>query len=357
MLDRLPNKKQTLKGLGISAVGAVLFFLCISLLVAKRPFGIQPQTDMMTITMTLLEIFSIIFLIYSFYRACVAAFFIRSVDWQATHGISMPKTLLVCLLSVFNNLFVQEIIALNLRDFSHNLVFTAMMLVQVITVIYAGLDLLNFNNLRWFLRTWPYSATGIFFIRVAFHQLGDSSHSLLLEDKPVTNTILSFITITFFVQVFNERFCKKEEDQLKAQNRNRPADAGNESMMERASDEAKTAMEWLRMDDETCSYMLVNPLLLRFSYTIRKRAKGSILYSPDSSKAEGILLYDPKTKRYLGYLWGDSLGGFRHHKKTLLLPCANGEQYDKTGEEHLAPSPIDGMVGTCAIDDHAKSLE
>ena len=72
--------------------------------------------------------------------------------------------------------------------------------------------MLNLNNLRWFLRTWPYSLIDILFIQVAIYQMKSASYNVLLGSNSLTNTNLSFITITYFVQVFNERFCQKQDD-------------------------------------------------------------------------------------------------------------------------------------------------
>lgn len=346
MLDRLPNKKQTLQKLIISITIAIVIFLCLWLLVTKKPFGIPAQADMTTITITSVEVFSCCFFILSFYYAHSARYHV----WRATYGIGALKTIFIALLSLGHYDYIIKVFSLNLRDFSHNLVFTAMMLVQVITVIYAGFDLLNFNNLHWFLRTWPYSATGIFFIQVAFHQLEDRNHSLLLENNSVANTILSFITITYFVQVFNERFCKKQDDQPKAQSRNRLTGTRKKSIMTTTNDEIKTAMKRLHSENKKSRYVLVNPSFLRFSCPIREPVNHGISYRFNVTKFEGILLYDSKTKLYLGYF---SLGP-KHHRETLLLPCTNGEQYDKTGEERLAPPPVDAAYGTCNIDGSPK---
>lgn len=88
-----------------------------------------------------------------------------------------------------------------------------MVLVETVVTVYAGFDILNLNNLRWFLRTWPYSATGILVIQTSFHQMQNTHHSIFFENNSLANAVFSFVTITYFVQVFNERFCKKQGDE------------------------------------------------------------------------------------------------------------------------------------------------
>ena len=115
--------------------------------------------------------------------------------------------------------------------------------------------------------------------------------------------------------------------------------------MIKTSDKIKTAVERLHLADKTIDYIPVNQSFLRFSCPTGELVKHGITYRPGVNDTEGILLYDPKTKQYFGY--------FPERKpanQTLwLLTCTNGAEYDTTGQEHPAPSPVDADYGTCTV--------
>ena len=207
LLKGVPNKKATIRGLVYSTASSAFIYLFFLILHKKNIFGFGAITDPGQIAISAIELFAYVFLLYSLRGPYVT----KSRGSGNPYGINALEILFLCCLSFFFRLYPVQLFSLRLTDTSHNIVFTAMVLVETATVAYAGFDLLNLNNLRWFLRTWPYSAIGIVFIFVAFYQTKITHYSILLENNTLANTILSFITITYFVQVFNERFCRKED--------------------------------------------------------------------------------------------------------------------------------------------------
>lgn len=115
--------------------------------------------------------------------------------------------------------------------------------------------------------------------------------------------------------------------------------------MIKASKEIRAYMERLHLVDKTNSYILVNPMFLRFFCPTGELVKHGISYTPGVSEAEGILVYNPKTKQYFGYFPERKTAG-----QTLwLLTCTNGAEYDTTGQEHPAPVPVYSEYGTCTV--------
>ena len=174
--------------------------------------------------------------------------------------------------------------------------------------------------------------------------------STFQNTNSLANAVLSFVTITYFIQVFNERFCKKQDDCTESQNPCWPMSAKEEVILMKACDKIKNAMVQLHLADKTNGCILVNSSLLIFAVPTGELAPHSIFYTLGVNKAEGILLYDLKTKQYLGCF----PRGPKHHTQALLLPCDNGEQYDKTGEKHLTPAQVDRIYGICTILDYTK---
>lgn len=118
-----------------------------------------------------------------------------------------------------------------------------------------------------------------------------------------------------------------------------------EPALDKASKKVRAYMEQLHLMDKTNSYILVNPMFLRFFCPTGELVKHGISYTPGVSEAEGILVYNPKTKQYFGYFPERKPAG-----QTLwLLTCTNGAEYDTTGQEHPAPVPAYSEYGTCTI--------
>lgn len=139
----------------------------------------------------------------------------KESSWKTTYGINMFVTAAVVLISCFYCLFPQLILRVNGFDTPIIIVIVAMSFLEVAVAIYAGHDLIYQNNLRWFLRTSPYCITGLAFALYAHYLITTNCGSPFRQNDSLANAILSFVTITYFGQVFNERFCKKQDDQAK----------------------------------------------------------------------------------------------------------------------------------------------
>lgn len=209
ILGRLTNKKGTIRGAVWSGILSLTMFTVIGLFYLTDYRGSRSKIPVLSITITPLEFFAYGFLLFSWIFPSVKG----TKEWRDAYGIGLFKTQLLILLSLSYCIYPTYLFNINYQDFFHNVVFTAMVLVETVVTVYAGFDILNLNNLRWFLRTWPYSATGILVIQTAFHQMQNTHHSTFFENNSLANAVFSFITITYFVQVFNERFCKKQGDE------------------------------------------------------------------------------------------------------------------------------------------------
>ena len=213
ILSKLTNKKGTVRGLAWSGISSLLSFSFFLLSYLANFHCFRLRTSVMAITMFSIEMFAYGFLLFS----VLFPFGKRTKDWRATFGIGRLETFFLFVLSASYCMYPAYLFGLNLRDLSYNVAFIGMVLVEIAVVFYAAYDILNINNLRWFLRTWPYEAIGLLFILLLAHlQINNKHHNILLENSTLANTVLSFITITYFVQVFNERFCKKQDDRPKA---------------------------------------------------------------------------------------------------------------------------------------------
>ena len=209
ILGRLTNQKETIRGAVWSGIVFLTMFTVFGLFYLTDYHGSRSRISVLSITITPLGFFAYGFLLFSWIFPPVKG----TKEWKDTYGIGLFKTQLLILLSLSYCQYPTYLFNINYQDFSHNVVFIAMVLVETVVTVYAGFDILNLNNLRWFLRTWPYSATGILVIQTAFHQMQNTHHSIFFENNSLANAVFSFVTITYFVQVFNERFCKKQGDE------------------------------------------------------------------------------------------------------------------------------------------------
>lgn len=265
-------------------------------------------------------------------------------NWKSLYGISRAKTLGIALASVYPCISAPLILGLKKLNASFTIMITAILLIEVVTVLYACFDLYHSRSLRWFLRTLPYCATsGVYLLSAEFQVNSDGKPSPI--DNSLANAVMSFVTFTYFIQVFNERFCKKQDDCPEAQDQCRPMSAREGFIMMRACDKIKNAMEQLYLADKTDDYILVNPSFVKFSCLPDKPVKHGTSNRPGADDAEGILLYDPKTKQYLGYFPEDPV----QDRKPSLLPCPNGAERDMTGQEHPAPALAEAVDGTCTV--------
>ena len=265
-------------------------------------------------------------------------------NWKTSYGIGKMKTLGIAVASVYPCISAPLSLGLKKLNVSFTIIITAILLIEVVTVLYACLDLYSGTSLRWFLRTLPYCVTsGVFLLSAEFQV--NSEGKLFPDDNSLANAVMSFVTFTYFIQVFNERFCKKQDDCPEAQEQCRPMSAREGFIMMRACDKIKNAMEQLYLANKTNDYILVNPSFVKFSCPTDKPVKHGTSNRPGADDTEGILLYDPKTKQYLGYFPEDPV----QDRKPSLLPCPNGAERDMTGQEHPAPAPAEAMDGTCTI--------
>lgn len=134
--------------------------------------------------------------------------------YEQSYGIKLSKNIVITLISLLYCLYPLLLFTHHL-DFSHIVVFTAMTLIEVTVVLYAGFDMVHSNNLRWYLRTAPYCITGLAYILCYWLAVINHHEGTFFKDDPLTTAVLSFITITYFVQVFNERFCKEQDAKSK----------------------------------------------------------------------------------------------------------------------------------------------
>ncbi|WP_288804214.1 hypothetical protein [uncultured Bifidobacterium sp.] len=204
----MPNKKETIQRFAYASATSISVTSCLRYLQSKSLFSFKGRPNTTMIAITAINLFAHTFLLYSIESPHVKL----TKESVNPYGVSPLQTSVVRFLSFLYCLYPAQLFSFNLQDFTPNVLFTAIVLVESITAVYAGFDILNLNNLRWFLRTWPYSLIGIFFIQVAIYQMKSANYNVLLGSNSLTNTILPFITITYVVQVFNERFCKKQDD-------------------------------------------------------------------------------------------------------------------------------------------------
>lgn len=164
ILKRMPNKKGTIHGFAYASATSISVTSCLWYLQSKNLFSFKGQPNTTIIAITTVNLFAYTFLLYS----------IESPHLKLTkesvnpYGVSPLQTSVVWFLSFLYCLYPAQFFSFDLQDFMHNVIFTAIVLVESITAVYAGFDMLNLNNLRWFLRTWPYSLIGIFLSKLPF---------------------------------------------------------------------------------------------------------------------------------------------------------------------------------------------
>lgn len=116
--------------------------------------------------------------------------------------------------------------------------------------------------------------------------------------------------------------------------------------MTMTSKEIKETVDQLRRVAGKDSYILANPSCLRFAYPTGERDYHGRTYTPVVREDDGILLYDAEIQEHVGFFPGDP----DQHRRTRLLPCTNGRQYDELGPKHpYAESLHEGAEGTCTV--------
>lgn len=139
----------------------------------------------------------------------------RNTSWplyKTIFGINKTQSIIVAFVSIVYFLCPVVLPLVDKKPLIYNIPFLAMSTIETIVVIYAGYDMINSLNLRWFLRTSPYCITGICFVTYATLTIFTTDKSAFQNTDSLANAVLSFVTITYFIQVFNERFCKKQDD-------------------------------------------------------------------------------------------------------------------------------------------------
>lgn len=123
------------------------------------------------------------------------------------------------------------------------------------------------------------------------------------------------------------------------------------SPMVKSSKQTVTDMERMWLIDRKDQYILACPYRLTFTYPSNELVKGGHGYVRGMGKTEGLLLYDTKSKMYMGF----SLGRLEEDQSTLILPCTNGQQYDRTSAKYRKDTvPVQDGPGTCTITGYAE---
>lgn len=133
-------------------------------------------------------------------------------SYKTIFGIKKAQSFAVVCVSFAYCLYSMALILVDEKPLIYNIPFLAMSMIETIVVIYASCDMLNSLNLRWFLRTSPYCITGICFVTYATFTMFPTDKSVFQNTDSLANAVLSFVTITYFIQVFNERFCKAQDN-------------------------------------------------------------------------------------------------------------------------------------------------
>ncbi|MBI0145042.1 MULTISPECIES: hypothetical protein [Bifidobacterium] len=150
-----------------------------------------------------------VFLIFSY---CFSAENTSRPSYKTIFGIKKTQSIAVVCVSFAYCLYSMILTMVDEKSLIYNIPFLAMSTIETIVVIYAGYDIINSLNLRWFLRTSPYCITGICFVTYAAFTMPPTGKSVFQNTDSLANAVLSFVTITYFIQVFNERFCKEQDD-------------------------------------------------------------------------------------------------------------------------------------------------
>lgn len=288
-----------------------------------------------SMVLCLISVYSYFFLAFSFLSTIRLSFICQGTEmwrdrnraiYESLHNISLFKNFVTVAFSIPYCLYPIYLLAGNF-DLQHNVVNTAMMLTEAIVAFYAGFDMLQNNNLRWFLRTIPYCLTGLIYVAYALWAIKTHNESILFKDDPLVNAVLSFVTITYFVQVFNERICKQKDDRSDAQTK------------------IISAADRPDLINKVKSYTLVNPSHLEFSHHAEKSPRDCLRTTLRTVKAEGLLVYDTESNQYLGCL----LVKKSAVSYLALLPCTNGARYDTTCQTHPDAAPFGSGYGTCTV--------
>ena len=264
--------------------------------------------------------------------------------WKKKYGISKKATVIIVVVSCLYIFGPVELFLINQFTAQITVIVMAIMLIELTVMTYAFLDLFHRRNLRWFVRTAPYIVTGTallcYALFLTIQYAGTKKSNIFLEHNSLANAILSFVTITYFIQVFNERICKKQDDCPDAQTK----------MMTELSTSVKNAVSQLCQTEKAEIYTLVNHSCLEFSCPTGKLALNGCSSTLGAVKVEGILIYDAEDKQYLGYL----LDKKPVVSSRVLLPCINGARYDMTGQVHPDAAPFGSGSGTCTVTGYAK---
>lgn len=264
--------------------------------------------------------------------------------WKKTYGISKTATVIIVVVSCLYIFGPVELFLISQFTAQIMVIVMAIMLIELTVMTYAFLDLFHRRNLRWFVRTAPYIITGTallcYALFLTIQYAGTKKSNIFLEDNSLANAILSFVTITYFIQVFNERICKKQNNCPDAQTK----------MMTELSTSVKNAVSQLCQTEKAEIYTLVNHSCLEFSCPTGKLALDGCSSTLGTVKVEGILIYDAEDKQYLGYL----LDKRPVVSSRVLLPCINGARYDMTGQVHPDAAPFESGSDTCTVTGYAE---
>ena len=111
-------------------------------------------------------------------------------------------------------------------------------------------------------------------------------------------------------------------------------------------EEIRETVDQLRRVAGKEGYILANPSCLRFAYPTGKSADHAGTDMPVVREDDGILLYDAEFEEHVGFFPGDP----DRHRRTRLLPCTNGRQYDEDKQKHQdAESLHEEAEGTCTV--------
>lgn len=263
---------------------------------------------------------------------------------KKTYGISKTATVIIVVVSCLYIFGPVELFLISQFTAQIMVIVMAIMLIELTVMTYAFLDLFHRRNLRWFVRTAPYIITGTallcYALFLTIQYAGTKKSNIFLEDNSLANAILSFVTITYFIQVFNERICKKQDNCPDAQTK----------MMTELSTSVKNAVSQLCQTEKAEIYTLVNHSCLEFSCPTGKLALDGCSSTLGTVKVEGILIYDAEDKQYLGYL----LDKRPVVSSRVLLPCINGARYDMTGQVHPDAAPFESGSDTCTVTGYAE---
>lgn len=114
ILGRLTNKKGTIRGAVWSGILSLTMFTVIGLFYLTDYRGSRSKIPVLSITMTPLEFFAYGFLLFSWIFPSVKG----TKEWRDAYGISLFKTQLLILLSLFYCIYPTYLFNINYQDFS-----------------------------------------------------------------------------------------------------------------------------------------------------------------------------------------------------------------------------------------------